>query len=284
MGIFHCVLLVIFMVGWGASPSAGIPAPVAGPGVAASSLFLTSSDLVSSEELETLISQSLLASTVNDCNVSGSAGPIAGKCLTPENVTGYVSALSLGSDLSGEGPARLFGSNVGSISLAFGEDTSADNPEGSYSVDFFDYLNFADNVLTASDNLSDAQDKTATWVLVRLDVALLDITVPIGDETWTFRLTFVPAEPDQEAVLQNCLTDEQLEAIAANNQFVGLGFKAGDLMFKKGDDDFQWWDETNNVASATRPGDNTLQHPWADQIEISCEGEDEGREKALGGI
>lgn len=280
MSVFLWIFLLVFMVACGrSSPSAGIPAPVAGPGIGASSLFLTSGDLVTAEDFEALMAESMLASTASDCQ----AGAVAGKCLTPQNVTGYVSALSLGSDLSGDGPARLFGSNVGSISLAFGEDTSEDNPEGSYSVDFFDYLNFEENALEASDNLSDVEDKTATWILVRLDVALLDITVPIGDDTWAFRLAFVPAEPDQSEALQACLNEEELSAIAANNQFAGLGFAAGDLMFKKGDGDFQWWDEANHVASATRPGDNTLQHPWADQIEIFCTGEDEEKEIELGG-
>lgn len=235
------------------------------------SIYINSSDLLSTSELGDLVASAFSAQTaesqIDNCHVSGSSDDegIDGLCVTPVDISGYVANISLNSNTGGTAPARLLGTGIG---------YSRNGEIEGILVESFDDT---DETLRGTDNLEDANANTA-WQLLSLAMYNADITVllPSGvdeaNEFWTLRYAFI-SQPSTDDL--DCIDEAFREKIETNGQLYEKDFRLGDVLFCKGEGctPSQWCNTESNEATEMRPED-PVTHIFKDHIEVTCEIED----------
>lgn len=264
---------ILFSCGTG-SPSAPTELPTSSLPLGAleqANIILESNNLTSLESISA------------NCHVSAPNAQTDGQCLTPINITGKASSISLGRTTGGP-PARLFGSTVGAISL---------DRHGELEVSPFDFANALG--FEGESNLQDDELKTE-WNQLTVYVAYMDVKAQIKQKFWTVRFAFVSEPVSEEEFITSCVDEFYLESIAGNSGLLddnadNKTFQLGDMLLciKDNEDglcspsDFQWLDTNSDSFVSTRPT-SPHQHEFTPYIETECSQEGgEGYDIQLGG-
>jgi hypothetical protein len=255
------------------------------------SIYLKSTNLESVASLsEYIVNEFVYYAEAEDddetqnCHIEGGDISEDGQCLTPINMSGKASTISVASSTAnGEGPARLFGSTVGAISTG---------QYGTLEISEFDFA--SPIAMQGESNVYDADDDE-DWDLITVYVAYLDIQAKLKGKYWTVRYAFVDQVPSDNTTISTCVDEHYLESMEENANVLDTDteetFQNGDLMVcikdtataACADTDFQWLNTDTDTLVSTRPT-NPFQHEWADEAETSCDAsEGEGYSIQLGG-
>lgn len=226
------------------------------------------------------------AQTQTDCQIAlSSEVQESGKCITPLNVGGNVSSISLSSqyNMGDAGPARILG---GGSELAL---TSA----GAVDVESF--------TLTEADQISAGEDtvSSTTYYFDRIQLLLanIDVKFAAASKYFTVRYVFFQQPILGNTTIDECITDMNYRnEIETNGElFSNIGFQSGDILVCQkdtedetcSDSDFQWVDTNAGTLSSDRSSILTanlaqLDGDEAQAEEVDCE--DNGGDMSLGGI
>lgn len=192
-------------------------------------------------------------------------GPVSGACLTPLQISGKVSGVSIGRQ-SGGPPARLLGGGSGL------------NNGGTIAAQAFD---LADPTSLEGEDNVEGDQSGQSWDLVSANFYYLDLKFELNGKYWTVRHGFITEPIIEDDVIDACIPFETQDGAGdgeeesqegdnlggyrqdlIDNGFLieGASFKKGDLLFciKDNDsdcavDEFKWFDEDTDTLVDTRP-------------------------------
>lgn len=205
-------------------------------------------------------------STPTAFNLAGSATPTNchlgvtptiqadGLCITPSQVTLWVTGVSLATTEKLEGdafrtaPVRLLGGGSG-----YGKD-------GYFEGADFDLSNLSS--IRGSDNLWSTYDSRYTFKSLSIEIGYIKSTFVAGDRTWELMVPFINQPVEGETWLKDCFGAEWFDLAKTRGTILpNMNFKTGDMLVCKRqnattpctESEFQWADSATGALSSTRP-------------------------------
>lgn len=221
-----------------------------------------------------------------NCQISlSSETQESGKCITPLDISGSISSVSLSSQYgTGEaGPTRILG---GGSELAL-------NSSGAVDVESFT-LSEADQISAGEDTVSDT---TYYFDRIQLLLASLNVKFAAASKYYTVRYVFFEQPVLGNSIINECITDANYRTeIEENGElFANMSFQSGDILVCQkdtadetcADSDFQWVDTAAGTLSSNRSSiaENNLARLAGEQAqsgEVDCE--NNGEDMNLGGL
>lgn len=223
------------------------------------------------------------AQTQTSCTIAtGPTTDVSGKCITPLNISGNISSISVSTHYEGGTPARILG---GGAELAL-------DSTGAVAVESFTLSN-ADQISSGEDNITDT---TYYFDRIQLLLASLDVKFAAASKYFTARYVFYEQPILDNSIIDACITNQEYrDDIAENGDlFPDMSFQSGDILICQKDtadeacedSDFQWVDTSAGTLSSDRSSiapANIAQvnGQWVPAQDVDCE--DNGGDMSLGG-